>query len=441
MGWQDVFDPPECRQARAHLAAGQPHLAAGALLDCRYAEHRAVIQLRREVQQALLAEAQAAHQNQQTEAAREALDWAEKCGTLPVEAVALRAQVEQAAAEQARRHREIDNQRQRLETLLKEGNLHTAAEVAEDLARREAIPSALVQDVQGRLRQLDRYLGECESLVSEGKLDAARAVLRRAQGVCPHDARVLRLLEVLRRRPQANRPTPHAGESPAQAPQPVLPGGTAFVIAELALVVPQEGAVVGSRRELCEVCLLEPVHRRQAELRFRDGQHELLPWHNRDLRHNGKPVERAVALSHGDRIAFRPQGTEWTFQLPVADSHTAVLQAPLGAGSCLANADVRRVILLGDRLEIRPTGPAHLIVPDLPCEALRLLRDPSGIRVEVEGSDFAWEREPSELPPNLLRVPDRLLLWPAQSEMALLAQALAEDSQAVRDSLEFLATG
>ena len=60
------------------------------------------------------------------------------------------------------------------------------------------------------------------------------------------------------------------------------------------------------------------------------------------------------------------------------------------------HAEFRQVILLGDRLDIRRSLPAHLVIRDLPCTKLAFRRHACGL--VVEATDGIVEESQGRLP-------------------------------------------
>lgn len=95
------LDPPECTAAQDALARGNPVEAAQTLLACCHQHHRRVRQLRVEIAQALVRQAQELVEAGQPEPAQCCLQLAQRCAALQPQALALQQQIEDAL--QARR--------------------------------------------------------------------------------------------------------------------------------------------------------------------------------------------------------------------------------------------------------------------------------------------------------------------------------------------------
>jgi hypothetical protein len=380
------LDPLDCKAAREHLRLGDPFEAARVLLHCRQAKHRSVRALLAEVSRALVLRAHDAYEGGQIQAASAAIGLAEQCAALsPVE----RGFRDCAAAELAETNERSAWLRGRVEMvhrLAEQGHLHLAQETLGLLPGSESL-QRLRADLAVQVECFERCLTECRREMDAGRWIAASETLRLARALSPADPRVVQLQDDLRKRGVA----PVLPVRAADDCRLVMDRHIRFALAGQALVVSQQHVLIGS---LASTSVQVPI---QANLRGHHAmisreQHgyRLVPMAGRDTRLNGEITVAVSELNDGSTIEFGSSDCRWRFGRPVKDSTTAVLEVVPPSPARIATPDGRkytRVVLLDDILDIRPTAPAHIVIPSLPWKALTLRWASDGLN--IEGGDDA----------------------------------------------------
>jgi hypothetical protein len=96
---------------------------------------------------------------------------------------------------------------------------------------------------------------------------------------------------------------------------------------------------------------------------------------NAEVSVRGQSLKGRQCLEERDEIVLGQDAVAFRFFRPVATSGTAVLELDQKSASAISLRGVRditRVILMQDQIRIAPRGPAHVLVPNLPCDAIEL---------------------------------------------------------------------
>jgi hypothetical protein len=415
------FDPRECLEAEQFLAQGNPLQAARVLLASKYPHHKSVRRCLAEVQKHLLSHAAQHWERGQEEAAWEWMEMAARCGDLPPEAVDLRRQLQQAKQARERQQAWRQAKLQEARELARTGHLHTAIDILTPLGDQPEVQQALCELRQQQSR-FERAVAACRECLERGEAALARRHWEKARSIVPDHPDVAVLSREI-----AQLMARQDGFPRESRPAPVRQRHGRFVLAQTALVILNSEVVVGTDRgENVHLPVFGPLHRRHAML-FRDSKgwyitpftdKSKLPckiWVDDQLIHHG------LLLTGVHRLAFGDSRFRWVFSMPVAGSLTAVLEPTLeNPGPVLRDcpAGVRKVILLADQLVLRPGGLAHCLLPELPCEEIRLVWTAEGLCWQVEDAEAS-----AEIPGGTISADDRLVYVPSY---LLVQRALSE---------------
>ncbi len=400
-----IFDPHECRVAAEYLRQGAADEAARVLLQCRYPHHKAVVELKLQACQVLVQQAKALFDDHQLQAALELIELAGKCRPLAGEDQKLYLEICSAWEKQNRKHQWKQKHLDQAEQLLQQGRLHTADEVIKLLDSSTSV-GLVRQELQLKQCQLERYLEQCQEALQRKDLQAAKRFLKKAQEVCPDDPRVLKLLhEIAAQEPKKLEETTseekfqQKGESAVFRSSRPEPFRGRFVLDRRNLVLLDAQVCIGTPRgKGVQIPVLGPLRGRHAILYLDGPGWSVVPCRNArgqacPVQINSNQISAPCTLKDGDRIQFGSSRCRWRFRLPVPHSQTAVLELDLNLETTVAVGSVRisQVVLFQDQLVLAPRPPAHLIVPELPCQQLKLTLSPQGIKFEVQGGTAWWE--------------------------------------------------
>ncbi len=428
-----LFDPRECLAARDCIQRGQLMEAARVLLKCPQREHRSVRGLLLELHGRLVEEARKLWQDGRVETAREHISMAEQCAALQGEEAALRDEIVRACEAEKARKEWSRQQLVEAERLAQQGHLRTAIELAQNLSSLPAHERR--RQWEQRLQRFERYVADLRRYLDEGNYPAAYEAYRRAEGILPHDPELRGLrVELAQKAPQA------AVAQPRFAPAlPTTAHVTRWRLGLWAVVITADEVVVGLGSD---PRVLLPVygnlHKRHAAfVRVKRGW-QITPLCDSNgkvarIKVNDSPIKGPTLLSDGSRIDFASSGCGWEFRQPVPESATACLEAlPGNTGMALRiTGSQRSVILMADDLVVAPNPPAHLVVPDLPCRALRFFRVGNGLGYEVQEGDARVESAdglPLPVECHPLPLPCRLVIESHLSEAELLGRMFVDST-------------
>ncbi|MDC0176258.1 hypothetical protein OAJ60_04930, partial [Planctomycetaceae bacterium] len=247
------------------------------------------------------------------------------------------------------------------------------------------------------------YLRECEQKLLTGDVIAANERLDKAREIDATDPRLLKLEQSLR---NAETDQPRQPNRPTTPSQPLRDRSTSFALADHALIVSQPKIVLGNTLgESIQVPIQARIHKRHAFI-VRDRQHyRIIPVDGADVSVNGNPVYEVEELVDGDVVQLENAHCQWYFRRPVSDSATVVFEQVAPRGSSVHTPDrsqFRRVVLADDEIYIGRTPPAHLVVPDLPCESLVLTWTDDGLVMRADGASVTVDGDVST---NVIRIP------------------------------------
>lgn len=436
------LDPRVCLAARDALQRGNPTEAARLLLASHALHHRAVRNLLVEVGQHLVREAQQRFTAGELEAAEASLSLAARCMALEPEALALQQKVAEALTLQRQHQSWQAAQLEQARACIEQGQFQTALDVLK-LVDGHPQAALLHQQAAQKLETFHRKLHACQQALQAGQPEVAYRHWQQAQALAPAEPRLVGLSKTIA--------AAFAAVSPASSSEfvPIRQRSQSFVLDDLALVISNSEVVLGTPRgEGVHVPILGPLHGRHAVL-LRDRQGwQLVPCRDRHgqfcpVSVGGQLVAESCRLVDGCSIQFGVSECLWQFRLPVRGSLTAVLDLLPGRRPCVQAGSklLGRVVLLDDALRIRPIPPAHLVLPELPCQQLVLRWQPDGLGWDITGGTARLE-PPSQVPElscSLLRLPCRLLLEPQLDEAELLGREVAGCRPAPQLVLEFSA--
>lgn len=430
------IDPTDCLAARECLQQGHVLEAARRLLVSPHREHRAARQLLLEISTHLITQAAQALDGGEIRAAWEAITCAEQCAALPAEAVALKERLAQACDELERNQAWHDQRLREAEAWAKGGRVHSALRRLEPLTDVPEV-QRLRADLEERLANFERYLRECRDYLAHQAWEAARECWERARAILPADPEVLRLARELRPVDPSNLAAP--GEpGPARR---LDRRAMTFAMGNHALVVLAPEVVIGNPLgEGVHVPLLGRVHRRHALLLRDRGRYRITPCAaGHAVAVNGQPATGPRELADGDLLELGGPLGAWSFRLPVAGSWTAILEPAQPSSTAVQTPDgsiFHRVILADESIHIRPRSPAHLRIPDLPCQSLRLHWSETGLVAVVQGGTLAVAGKESDGDESAAPVwlPGRLVIRGDLDEAERLGRAFL-GGQEVADTL------
>ncbi len=440
MAW---LDPVECEAARDCLEKGNVLEAARLLIESPQREHKAARRMLLEIGQRLVERALEANERGDATAAWEALTRAEQCAALSPEAAALRDKLARERAEQEQQQAWHDERLGQARQWADEGRVRSALGKIEALTDTPDVQRCR-QDWEEQLARFERYLQECREHKDQGDVQFARQRLKLAQDIMPGDPEVLRLAKELR----DLEPVPK--EIPRPISRPINHRSQGFALGSDTLVLLAHEVVIGTRRgDGVHIPIMGPLHSRHAVILRKHGRYRLVPCLDRhgqvcDVRISGEPVKDIRALHDGDVLELGGSQCAWMFRLPVPDSTTAVLEpAKLSSDGVRTpdGSEFRRVVLLGERLRVSATLPAHVVMPSFPCEALILNWANDGLTAQVQGGTLTVEDATDDVvsPEGAILVPGRLVVRLELDEAERLGRAftgcdLSEEFRlAVRD--------
>ena len=458
----NLFDPFDCRVARALVAQGQDLDAVRLLSQSPDRTHRAARQLLAVAQPRLIERAKQAANETLWNRAAELLEAAVLCGELSVEAVVLK---ERVLFEQRRLH----EQAQRLEQARDwagQGRVVSALDLLRPLdGNADAAGREVRADLEERLSRGERYLDEADSLLDQRLVAAARERLDRARETHANHPRLAALEERHRRvlaeqsplpvtlSPPTDRgcvaplvsfiaPTDLAKEVPIAcaslrrmaSPSPAAHTPPRFLVNDELLVITTEVVVIGNTRGRgVTVPLLANVHSRHALVVRHRGDYQLVALPNCPTFINSEPLTGTRLLADGDILQFGPPGCLWRFLRPVPDSATALFESvgSLSSSIPLPGADSRpvhcqRFVMLANELLLTPGEDGHYALPELPAQELRLRSSPTGITLHATDAVVFIECLDGfkRLDGSPLRWPSQLLIRTTLDEAELLRRSL-----------------
>ena len=423
------LDPGECAAARECIERGHVREAARALSSSPHREHKAIRRMLLEVSAKLVEDAARAHAEGEIRLAWELIHDAEQCACLSGKAALLRERIVQEREEMEKQRDWQQDRMRRAKARARQGRLRTAIGLVSPL---DGDPDAarVRQDLEERLERFERYVRECQQLLDAGEVEAARGPLERAREIMPSDPEVVRLAGRLPRDEAPVTPAETA-QVPGRRIDPSLPG---FGLADLALVVLAPEALVGTPRgEGVHLAILGKMHRCHARIVRSAGFYRVEPCDSRcSVRVNDRDLAGPRKLHDGDRIGFGGLSSDWVFRLPVPGSLTAVLEQSGPPSNCACTADgrsYRQVVLVDHFLVVRPRGPAHVVLRDLPCRELRLRWSKDRLIGEARDGLLILEAPgcAAAEAPAPLRLPSRLVVQPELEEAEILIRAFAGD--------------
>lgn len=383
-----LLDPIDCRQAEEHIAAGHLVEAVRLLAQSPHRQHRAVRRLLLELGPRLVAQASHLFAQGSLEAAWQAIEHAAQCATLEGEGLALRQAIAAAYAEAQQARQWQAGRLEEARRLAAADHLRTALGKLAPIAHPDA--QRLRADIEDRLAQFERYLAEARNLLDHGQVPLVRLLLEKARRILPHDPELLHLAEQWR-----------AAITPAiSPPHPATEHAQCWAFGPWAWVVLSSDVLLGRvGHPSVHLPLAGGLRARHARLLRDAGHYRLLPCLDErgapcQVTVNGQPVRQTTVLHDRDRIALGQPACTVIFRLPVAGCSTAMLEAAPGEPAPVytdLGDRFGRVVLLDQQMLIRPTPPAHLVLPDLPCRALVVCSRERQLELHAEGGTLAFD--------------------------------------------------
>ncbi len=455
-GW----DPPECIEARDCLARGLLAEAARVLLAAKDRDHRKVRELLKEVGTKLIEQAKKFYEScYQLEVADQLLDLASQCIQLDGEALVLQHQIKQQLYRRQQEKAWREDRLRQARQLKQNGNLNTALDILNELKEDPEV-SRVRAEIQGTLQTYRRHLEGIEQSLAGNQPHAAHRHWQEAKKICPTAPELAEWAEKIAQQMAAASGGPVqqvgsvvldvAGPAPAGPCRPLSSRNQSFLFGEMALVLSRGQIGIGSLRVPdVHLPLLGRVHQRHAFL-LRDAQGwQIMPLADKQgtvcpVWVNGVLILAPQRIRHGDKIVLggrSPGGSScWQFSVPVPGSLTAVLESGPGNTSpiCIAGHRMSKAVLLDDMLLVSSRTPAHLVLPDLPCQHLLFRWQSEGLCWQVEGGRCRLEipGQTIDQPDSRLYLPGRLVIETAFDEAELLGRAAAGAIPATRMTLE-----
>jgi|GEM_PF-739061 len=396
-----LFDPIEYKAARDYLSQGQLKEAARSLLTGKNRDHRSVKRLLVEVGQRLIEQAQHEADEGLWEAAKETLALAGQCLVLDGRALALQQRIEQTLAEKRRQaelqaaslataNRKLDE----VKRLVAMGEFGPAFQIVEQL-RENGIEKAA--EVAGEIRLVEERFSqaaqECRNAISARDEGLARLYWERVRSLCPQSPEVKLLAAELARIVAAR-------DSSFGKPLPVRSRMQRFVIEDVgAIILAEEIAIGVPQEDNVQLPILGRIHRRHAVL-IRDRQGwQLMACRDKygracRVQIDGAELDGVARLRDGNIVQLGESNCRWLFRLPVAGSLTALWEAHPGSSGMIfgpRGQSVKRAILLADEVTLGVKSPAHLVIPDWPCQRGCLRWHEGGLHWDVQGGSVWME--------------------------------------------------
>ncbi|MCL6501173.1 MAG: hypothetical protein K6T86_00720 [Pirellulales bacterium] len=451
------LDPPECTAAQDALERGNLVEAASVLLACPHQGHRRVRQLLTEISAKLIRHAREEFAAAQTnaaqtnaaqtnaaqtnaaqpvarwdlprlEAAARTLELAARCAALNQDGLAIQQRIAEAQQQhrdaQQRLHRRLTKAQEylavgRLDTALEVIAAVPTSEVDADLLERSPQAAELREECTRRLRHFERHVQHCRAALEQQQIAAARRHWEECRKLYPTHRAVQELENQLA---QAASQRSASGIQHQQPPLAVTNRSQTWLLGNWALVLSASQAVVGTTRDPeVQVPILGKLHARHALL-YRDAT----GWHLNPCRDkknrlcpviiNGRKLDAPARLRPRDTILFGDGNCAWQFTQPVQDSGTVVLEAQLGTQALIwANGhQLKRLVLMADRLVVRPASPAHVVVPTLPANSLEFCWTSHGLEWRVEHAVASLDALDQPIPAHVLAQRHRAQLSPKQ---------------------------
>lgn len=445
-----LLDPIECKAARDYLRQGCPIEAARVLLAAKNPDHRAVRQLLVEVARRLIDQAQREVESEQWEAAKNTLELAGKCVALDGHGLELLRRAEQALAE--RRAEEDARRREQakaaemlaqVEELVRLAEFTLALQILEQLRTAGATQAEeKITEVKFLKERFFSAIEECQNALLGGDAGLARYFWVRAKALCPEAPQIKRLAAELAK-------IAEGGQAEIHRPVPVRDRSQRLILGEIGpLILAEEVALGSPQGENVQLPLLGRVHRRHAILiRDRHGW-QIVACQDKHgkpctVRIDGESVDSVARLRDGHLVQLGNESCLWRFRLPVPGSFTAIWEALPKSATAIACPDARLrklAILFADELIIRGAAPAHIVLPEFPCERVILRWQDGGLHWFVEGGS-AWLEIPGltwHPGDSQVYLPSRLTVEPELSEAQRLGRVFMSNEVNDRATFAFL---